>query len=107
MADDPLRRMRKHRAERCCRGKREHRDRRQQRQHRHCRTSFYVAHWGLTWDRSPVAGGYAFLMVAVLWIGQWIWIAVYRKEEPKLARLSAIFLGLFFLMLVWDGPITE
>jgi hypothetical protein len=69
--------------------------------------SFYVAHWGLTWDRSPVLGGYAMLMVIVLWLGQWVWIAVCRKSEPELARLSTIFLLLVFLMVAWDGPITE
>ncbi len=69
--------------------------------------SFYVAHWGLTWDRSPVLGGTAFLMTVVLWLGQWIWVAVYRNAEPKLARLSAIFLFLFFLMVGFDGPVTD
>ena len=68
--------------------------------------SFYVAHWSLTWDRSPEVGGWAALLAFALWLAQWVWIVVYRKKEPKLARLSAIFLGLFFLMVVWDGPIT-
>ena len=70
-------------------------------------SSFYLAHWGLTWNRSPVVGACAALLVFILWFGQWIWIFVYRKEEPGLARLSAIFLGLFFVMLICDGPITE
>jgi hypothetical protein len=69
--------------------------------------SFYIAHWGLTWDRSPVVGTSAALLAFVFWLGQWVWIAVYRKMEPKLARLSAIFLVLFVLMVIWDGPITE
>jgi hypothetical protein len=68
--------------------------------------SFYVAHWGLTWDRSPDVGGWAYLLTVVLWFGQWIWFAVYRKEEPKLARLSKIFLWLFLVMFLVDGEIT-
>ncbi len=69
--------------------------------------SFYVAHWGLTWDQSPVLGGYAMQMVIVLWLGQWVWVVVYRNSEPELTRLSMLFLLLFLFMLVWDAPIVE
>ncbi len=69
--------------------------------------SFYTDHSLQKYDWLPAIELYTLLSALICYFGLWTWVAVYRKTEPELARLSVIFLIAFFVMFALDGPITE